>query len=179
MPFALAGGAVRYRLPWQEVDVTSAPLTRYEPREAVIDFTTVEIYLEYTTIMVAMPSADGDRLHLFTQPFSRSVWLAVVACVPVMGVALWVCAYAFARLAPAAAPPQPRPRDHDTLTTITYAIWFAFASILKQGEATPSFATITVLQGIDCGRPLEMHADIVCNNLDIVMPTHNICIRLS
>ena len=113
--------------------MTSAPLTRYILREMVVDFTTVDIYLEYTSIMVAMPSADGGRVQLFTRPFSRFVWASLVACVPVTGVALWACARAFARLSPA-APASPRPQESDMLTVVTHAIWFAFGAMLKQGE---------------------------------------------
>lgn len=105
-----------------------ADLTVTERREKVVDFSVP--YMYYTQEMLLKKTSSSKKIDLlqFMNPFENYVWLATIACMVVISIAVFVTNY---------FSPYGYKDDNDCGTSPEFSffnsVWFALACMLQQG----------------------------------------------
>ncbi|XP_078383344.1 glutamate receptor ionotropic, kainate 2-like [Oculina patagonica] len=127
----------------KRADVAVAALTITERREKVVDFSVP--YMHFTQdLLMKKPSSSGPiDLLQFMNPFDNYVWIATLASLVVISVAVFVLNY---------FSPYGYKDNHSRGTSEEFnffnSVWFALASLLQQGaDNTPRSLSGRILTG--------------------------------
>ena len=110
-----------------------ADLTITERREKVVDFSVPYMYFTEEMLLKKTSSSEAIDLLQFLNPFDNHVWLATIASLVVISIALFVINY---------FSPYGYKDDNDRGTSQEFSffnsVWFALACMLQQGtDNTP------------------------------------------